>query len=151
MDHPVGPVEWVISDAPADPSHARSIRRALAQWLTATVFDDHARRDITLAVYEALANAVEHAYVRHPNTGTMTARAAYSHTRGVLQVSVTDHGRWRPSTPASTPMRGNGILLMNALSEDTSIDHTEEGTTVVMSFPVAVAPPFTSSVNEPLS
>lgn len=149
MDHPVGPVEWVISDAPADPSHARSIRCGLAQWLTATVFDDHARRDITLAVYEALANAVEHAYVGHPDTGTMTARATYSPTRGVLQVSVTDRGRWRPSTP--TPMRGNGIPLMNALSEDTSIDHTEEGTTVVMSFPVAVAPPFTSSVNEPLS
>lgn len=130
--HEAGPVEWVISDAPADPSHASAIRRALAEWLSATAFTEQTRYDITLAVYEAVANAVEHAYRDRTVTGTMTVHAAYSAAQGALQVSVSDHGTWQQPTP--TPLRGNGIPLMTALSNDTSIDHTHRGTSVLMNW-----------------
>lgn len=131
------PAEWAISDVPADPSDAAAVRHAFAQWLAGIDVDTHARRDITLAVYEALANAVEHAYDRQETSGTMTIRAAYFEARGVLHVWVSDRGQWRPPTPS--PLRGNGIPLMNALSGDTVIDRTEHGTTVGMTFPVHAA------------
>lgn len=135
LSHRAGPVEWVISDAPADPSQAGAIRRALAEWLTTTAFTDQDRGDIALAVYEALANAAEHAYSTRPSSGTMTVHAAYSAIQGALEVSISDHGAWRPPVP--DPMRGNGIRLMTALSDGTSIDHTDHGTTVLMHWSVA--------------
>lgn len=123
-------MEWLVSDAPADPSQASAIRRAFAEWLSTTAFTERTRYDIALAVYEAMANAVEHAYRDRSAAGTMTVHAAYSTTQGELEVSISDHGTWQQPTP--TPMRGNGIPLMTALSHNTSIDHTDRGTTVLM-------------------
>lgn len=131
-NHPVGPVEWVVSEAPADPSQATAIRRALAEWLETTAFDELARYDIALVVYEAMANAVEHAYPTHSSASTMTVRAAYSEADGGLQIAVSDYGQWKEREP--DPLRGNGIPLMTRLSDDSSIQHTERGTTVLLNW-----------------
>jgi serine/threonine-protein kinase RsbW len=46
--------------APATTQNATALRRAFRQWVQTLVGDD-TTNDLTLAVYEALANAAEHA------------------------------------------------------------------------------------------
>ncbi len=124
------PVELVVSEVPAVASRITALRRALEAWLGATAFDARRTGDIVLAVYEAMANVVEHAYRQAAATGTITLRAAYSAADRVLQVAVIYHGQW--STTEPDPVRGNGIPLMTALCTTSSIDHTATGTSVLL-------------------
>lgn len=126
-----GPAELVISGVPADATRASALRRALAAWLEVTAFDRARITDIALATYEALANAVEHAY-RNVAAGTMTLRAVYSNTDRTLEVAVTDAGHWQ--APTVDPLRGNGLPLISALTQESAVEHTDSGTTVVMNW-----------------
>ncbi|SNT29910.1 Anti-sigma regulatory factor (Ser/Thr protein kinase) [Rhodococcoides kyotonense] len=120
----------MFSDVPADARAISGIRHALVGWLGITEFDDTRVADISLAVYEAMANTVEHAYSHTAAAGTLTLRAGYSSVERALQVVVLDHGRWQEDT--SDRLRGNGIPLMSALCDDVSVDHTDAGTSVLM-------------------
>jgi hypothetical protein len=62
--------------------------------------------DVTLAVYEALANAVEHAYHPHHPNPVMHLQARIDHTQ--LLITVTDHGCWAPSRRTRLPRPGVG-------------------------------------------
>lgn len=59
--------------------------------------------DIGLAVYEALANVIEHAYpagAAHPVFDLHVQCEV-----DMLTVVVADHGRWKPADPTLVPMR----------------------------------------------
>ena len=120
-----------MSGVPADARRAGTLRRVLATWLEVTAFDRVRIIDIALAAYEAMANAVEHAY-RNATAGTMSLRVVYSNTDRTLEVAVSDAGRWKASTP--DPVRGNGLPLISALCEAATVEHTDGGTTVVMNW-----------------
>lgn len=128
----VGPSEFVFLDVPAHGEAISGIRHALVGWLGITDFDDDRSADIALAVYEAMANVVEHAYRDMDTTGTLDLRAGYSTVERALQVVVVDHGVWQ--RPAPNPMRGNGIPLMTALCDGVSIGHSDAGTSVLMNW-----------------
>lgn len=93
--------------------------------------------DVLLAVYEALANAAEHAYV---TSGSVELGAHYDVVSETLFVVVHDYGRWQPpSTGTQTEMgrhniRGRGIPLMRALSDDTAVAAGPHGTTVALTW-----------------
>ncbi|NIL74809.1 hypothetical protein RhoFasB10_00901 [Rhodococcus sp. B10] len=129
------PLELVIADVPATPSRAGAVRHAVASWLDAAAIDSSRRPDVELAVYEALANTVEHAYRDFDVPGTFTVRAAFSALEQTLEVAVVDHGRWRPPTP--NPMRGNGLPLISAVTSVSSVAPSSEGTSVVMRWDAA--------------
>lgn len=120
--------ELVIAKITADARRVGAVRRALQSWLEATTFDPARIGDVALAVYEALANTVEHAYAG--TCGTFTVRAGYMPTEHLLAVAVIDHGHWQSPTPK--PLRGNGLRLATVLSDDVNIEHGAEGTTVLM-------------------
>jgi anti-sigma regulatory factor (Ser/Thr protein kinase) len=91
--------------------------------------------DVLLAVNEALANAVEHAYAGTSGNVDLTVR--YDVGRDVLTATVEDYGHWRP--PDNTvdqrhSRRGRGLVLMRALAEDTAIESTERGTRVSLTW-----------------
>ncbi len=117
---------------PADPRHAAQTRDEFTRWLgSGFVLDPCRSGDLALATYEALANAVEFAYVSMGLTGTMSIRASYDPIESTLSVTVADRGLWRTATP--TPgdrTRGRGIALMQALSDRASIKTSTYGTTV---------------------
>lgn len=93
------------------------------------------RSDLTLAVYEALANAAEHAYPAGSEIGSMDLDAEYDTDHDTLRVVVGDHGLWRRSSGgAGSPARGRGIRLISALADDTTIDTTAQGTSVRMTW-----------------
>jgi serine/threonine-protein kinase RsbW len=116
----------------ADPRTAARTRDEFASWLRGAFDIDRERAgDLVLAIYEALANTAEFAYLSAGLTGTMDVRASYDPMEAALLVTVADRGQWR--TAASTPgdrSRGRGIALMKALSDRASIQTSTGGTTV---------------------
>ena len=79
-----------------------------------------------LAVWEACANAIEHAYIdMEPSEVRVDMRE--SDTGGVL-VEVRDFGRFR--YVASSDDRGRGTRIMQALTSDFSRESTSSGTVV---------------------
>ena len=108
------------------PAHADALARMrplLRRWLRHWGADEDAIYDITVAVTEASANAVEHAYA--PGKATFEVEA--SHTDGLITVVIRDRGQWRD--PRGTN-RGRGLMMMRALMEEVDVAHSEDGTTV---------------------
>jgi anti-sigma regulatory factor (Ser/Thr protein kinase) len=97
------------------------LRRWLGRW-GATADEVY---DITVAVQEAAANAVEHAYA--PGDGAFEVDA--DHEDGLVTVVVRDRGHWRPPRGRH---RGRGLPMMQALMEDVDVRHSDNGTTVVL-------------------
>lgn len=120
----------------ADPSGATHARVELTHWLDShfTLGADRSS-DVVLAVYEALANAVEAAI---GNDATFDVHANYDGEHRTLTVTVTDHGEWRSaalvSHPAPSLHRGRGIPLMRALADHTRIDTDDRGTAVALTW-----------------
>lgn len=116
-------------DATATERNATTLRRALQDWLAVDVPAD-AAHDAALMAYEALANAVEHAYpwwLTGPRPLLLRARRTPDH----VLITVADQGRWREPDPDRTSADGGrGLTLMHALSRQTHIERSDTGTTV---------------------
>jgi anti-anti-sigma factor len=103
---------------PPDPRRLAGVRRAVAAWAVAAGLTDEVTDDLQLALGEALANAVEHAY-RGSGDGECSYRVAREADGGV-RVEVRDSGTWRPP-PADKGFRGRGLELIAALGEDVEV------------------------------
>lgn len=104
-----------------------TLRRELRDWLLQGEIDGEDVLAAEIAVGEATANAVEHAYAGR-EAGPVTLTAELDHT-GTLRLSVADAGRWRP--PAEDPEgRGRGLLLMQAAMDSVRVRHGATGTTI---------------------
>jgi anti-sigma regulatory factor (Ser/Thr protein kinase) len=110
------------------------IRKALSAFLSALDLEPVVREDILVAVGEALANSVEHAYPDDPGTVELHVRA---HDESTLMVDVLDRGRFHEREPVAA--RGFGLRIMRAIARTVRID-TDGGTRISMIFD-ASAPP----------
>ncbi|CAN3127104.1 ATP-binding protein [Mycobacterium sp. smrl_JER01] len=119
----------------ATATEAAHLRRRIGEWLSDRGVPDVQRNDILMAVNEALANCVDHAYTDHPAAGPMTVRADFEPATQSLSVCVTDHGSWRPpSAPRPNDPRGRGVALMHALTDHCTISGRRDGTTVCLDY-----------------
>ncbi|QFZ18266.1 SpoIIE family protein phosphatase [Saccharothrix syringae] len=113
-------------EVPAVPDALADMRREVRAWAAlAGVSTDHLC-DVQLALGEAAANAVDHAYPDGPG------RFDYLLDRtagGDVRVVVRDRGRWRPE-PADKGHRGRGIGIIRELGADVVFDRGPAGTTV---------------------
>jgi anti-sigma regulatory factor (Ser/Thr protein kinase) len=116
--------------APARPEEIGSLRHALSDWLAGAGAGRDEVDEVSLAVDEALTNAVEHAY-RKGEEGTLAVRARRDRD-GVLAVTVRDfgHGDWQ--APPARPGRGCGIGLMQRLMDSVEVSWTPKGTEIVL-------------------
>lgn len=116
---------------------AARARRDFTDWLAIDVTGDQ-RDDIVLAVYEALANAAEHAYAEHSDTVGMMSLTAH---RGptLLRVTVADRGHWRTGTGG--PFRSRGLLLMRRLMSHVDLTSDDHGTVVYLYAAILVPHP----------
>lgn len=88
--------------------------------------------DLGLAVYEALANAAEHAYPPdHPNP-VIRLHARLDVDR--VQITISDHGAWSP--PGEPGYRGRGLAMMRHLATHVDVDSSPQGTTVHLNAPL---------------
>jgi anti-sigma regulatory factor (Ser/Thr protein kinase) len=112
---------------PAEPHVLSPLRRTLRQWMTALGGGEAEVYDVLVAVTEAAANAIEHAYGPVDASFDVEAEAT-----GDVEVTVVirDQGRWRPPRGHN---RGRGTLLMQELMDHFEVATSEEGTEVRMS------------------
>ncbi|WP_229401134.1 SpoIIE family protein phosphatase [Micromonospora okii] len=110
---------------PADPTRLSVLRKRLEDFLTAHRVGETDLFDLTVAISEAAANAIEHPVdPAEPTIGVEVTIA----DRTVV-ATVRDSGRWRESTGAG--FRGRGLSLIRALG-DLTVNHTEQGTELTL-------------------
>jgi anti-sigma regulatory factor (Ser/Thr protein kinase)/putative methionine-R-sulfoxide reductase with GAF domain len=110
---------------PAQPKTLAHVRRVLRRWLVNRGADEVDVAEVTIAVSEACANAIEHAYSPAPASFELDATGA----NGEVTVAIRDGGRWRPPRGSN---RGRGLSIMVAAMDDVQIDRTDTGTQVIM-------------------
>jgi serine phosphatase RsbU (regulator of sigma subunit)/putative methionine-R-sulfoxide reductase with GAF domain/anti-sigma regulatory factor (Ser/Thr protein kinase) len=110
---------------PADAETLAAMRPLLRRWLARWGAGDDEIYDIIVAVQEASANAVEHAYA--PGSAVFEVEA--THDRGLITFVIRDRGQWR--APRGTH-RGRGLAMMRALMETVDVTHDDAGTVVIL-------------------
>jgi anti-sigma regulatory factor (Ser/Thr protein kinase) len=130
---PVGTRRLAL-ELPAEPASLATLRRSLGRYLAALGVEADDAFAITVAVGEAAANAVEHAYGPAASTFSVEAIAGEDE----LCVTVRDRGRWR--APRGTG-RGRGLTLMKELTGSAEVSHSNEGTEVRLVCPLRGAVP----------
>jgi anti-sigma regulatory factor (Ser/Thr protein kinase) len=120
----------LITRFAAAPKHVADARRAVAEYARAHgVADVHA---VTLAVSEAVSNAVVHAYTTVESGGDVEV-AARRHPDDGLEVVVSDHGQGMKPRPDS-PGTGLGLPLIARLAERFEIEPRQGGGTRLRMF-----------------
>jgi anti-sigma regulatory factor (Ser/Thr protein kinase) len=112
-------------ELPAEAGILARLRHQLGHWLRAEGLDREVTTEIMIAVSEAGANAVEHAY--GPGRGSFEVRAARA--GDTIEVTVRDRGRWREPRGEN---RGRGLKIMRAAMDSLDVRATEDGTEIVM-------------------
>ena len=124
------PVPTLLEHGCSVEADAAVLRRRFHAWISLLTDPDTAD-DLTLAVYEALANVVDHAYGHEGVPGPMMLRAEVTDAAPTtVTVTVTDHGAWRTGTDPGT--RGRGLALVRGLTTEASVLSSPAGTTVRM-------------------
>ncbi|MGH3839421.1 MAG: ATP-binding protein [Pseudonocardiaceae bacterium] len=111
------------AEAVATVHNATALRHQFRDWL-ALDLPTNVVGDLVLAVYEAIANAAEHAYADRPGSVQLEAHRAADH----ILIAVSDQGRWR--TPTGDGFRGRGIHLMRLLTQNIHTRCDNRGTVV---------------------
>ncbi len=117
-----GPLDLRV---PADPEALAGLRAAVRRWLAATPASEAEAQNLLVAIGEATANAVEHAY--GPEGGPVEVRLEL--VDSTLVARVVDRGDWRP---ARGEHRGRGAMLMRGLCDEVDIEQGQSGTTVTL-------------------
>ncbi len=133
-----GRIAFVHRSWPADPAQLSVIRRELAGWLAPLALGDDETADVVLAVDEAAANAVRHAY--GPGGSGVVELTLWTEP-GTLCVEVVDHGSWRPPlappSAGDTADSGRGIPLMSSMADAVLIHYDARGSRVLLRHRVA--------------
>lgn len=120
----------VMLTLPAVPASAARVRSELKEFFGELGLSEERIFDLQLAVGEAVANAIEHAYDgAQPAIFSVHARRV----DGRLRIDVLDQGRWRDGvrTPRGVlSERGRGVGLMRALCDEVRIERTLVGTRI---------------------
>jgi anti-sigma regulatory factor (Ser/Thr protein kinase) len=121
----------------AVPIAVPAARQRVRRWLDTLGWPVERAEDIELAVNEAIANVVDHAYPPDArDTATLHAWVSVdprTRERRVV-VAVTDRGRWaayQPDSP-SPAARGHGLVMMSGCMAELHIQRSAAGTTVIM-------------------
>jgi anti-sigma regulatory factor (Ser/Thr protein kinase)/putative methionine-R-sulfoxide reductase with GAF domain len=116
------PLELAV---PAVASSLRDIRAAAKRWLTTIDARPEDVMDVLLAVGEATSNVVEHAY--GPRGGVVHVRLELQ--RPDVVVTVRDTGHWRSPRGDN---RGRGTHIIQAVTDEVTIDRRSNGTELVI-------------------
>jgi anti-sigma regulatory factor (Ser/Thr protein kinase) len=112
-------------EVPAEAGQLATVRHLIRRWVAAKGGTDDDCAAFAIAVTEACANSVEHAY--GPGDATIDLRAEL--TDGEATVTIRDRGGWREPRGGD---RGRGIPVMKEFMDDVDIETGEQGTTVAM-------------------
>jgi serine/threonine-protein kinase RsbW len=129
-----GRIEFVHRSWPADPTQLAVIRHELTNWLAPLRLTEEETADVVLAVDEAAANAVLHAYGPKESGAvelTLWTEHGPEEADATLSIEIVDHGHWRPPTEP-TVGGGRGIPLMSNVVESVLIHYDDRGSRVLL-------------------
>jgi anti-sigma regulatory factor (Ser/Thr protein kinase) len=118
------------------PEDLRGLRTDLVSWVRATAGTPEGPaladrlEDVASALYEALANVVDHAYPADGGPVRVVARLDLE-GHPWLEIEVTDRGAWRPA-PADPGHRGRGLTLLAGTADGHDVRHDPAGTRVLL-------------------
>jgi anti-sigma regulatory factor (Ser/Thr protein kinase) len=121
----------------ADTAAPSRVRRRFRRWLDGLGWPRDQRDDILMAVDEATANVVDHAYPgRRAGPVHIVARLLAGGLRGHrhVEIAVRDWGRWQP-VPADRGYRGRGLAMMKAFMHRVDLRCRDDGTEVLLRSP----------------
>ncbi|WP_433503513.1 ATP-binding SpoIIE family protein phosphatase [Pseudonocardia halophobica] len=110
---------------PAEPRSLRSVRQSLRAYLGSVGATPEEISDLVLAIGEACANVVEHAY--GPGGGLLEVHLEMHGRR--VSATIRDTGAWREARGVN---RGRGTALMHGLVDEVHVDRDATGTRVVL-------------------
>jgi serine phosphatase RsbU (regulator of sigma subunit)/anti-sigma regulatory factor (Ser/Thr protein kinase) len=119
----VGLDELLDVEIPARSAQLMTARHLIRRWVEANNGTDDDCAAFAIAVSEACANSIEHAY--GPQDSTVQLRASL--VDGVATVTIRDHGEWQEPRGGN---RGRGIPIMREFMDEVEIERSEDGTTV---------------------
>ncbi|ODU02947.1 MAG: hypothetical protein ABS81_15965 [Pseudonocardia sp. SCN 72-86] len=129
------PATELALEVSSDPALLAPMRRSVVAWARALGLAEETVADLQLAVGEAAANGVEHAYPADAaGLVEITLRLRRRRGRRVVAVRVCDHGSWR-RPPADPGYRGRGIEMIRAVANEVAISPGPGGTEVTFSLP----------------
>jgi GAF domain-containing protein/anti-sigma regulatory factor (Ser/Thr protein kinase) len=109
----------------AEPNMLARVRRLLRRWLHERGATSPTVAEITLAVNEAAANAIEHAYPPGPAKFWVDA----TRTADAVTITVRDTGQWRPARGEN---RGRGLTIIESAMDEVEVSTSATGTEIVM-------------------
>jgi serine phosphatase RsbU (regulator of sigma subunit)/anti-sigma regulatory factor (Ser/Thr protein kinase) len=113
-------LEW-----PARPTMLARVRQQIERWSALQGLDRTVATEVIIAVNEACANAIEHAY--GPGRGTFAVHA--ERVEDWIEVRVSDTGQWRSPRHEA---RGRGLSIMRAAMDKLDVRAADDGTEVIM-------------------
>jgi anti-sigma regulatory factor (Ser/Thr protein kinase) len=114
-----------LLQVPAEPRMLAPLRQTLRRWLREIDAAPPVANDILIACGEVCANVIQHAY--GAKEGLLEIGLDLSD--GTAEVTVRDHGCWRPSSGIHG---GHGLPLIRELMESVEVRSGPEGTVVRM-------------------
>ena len=108
---------------PRHPVSVSLARHALRRWLEELDLEPGEVDDLTLALSEACANAVEHAHGTRREAVEVEVRMEAAE----LLLTVRDYGQWREEREGSTE-RGRGLDLMRSVLDSVEVARGADGT-----------------------
>jgi PAS domain S-box-containing protein len=121
---------------PARPELLAEVRNEMRSWMVRWGIDESVRHDVLLAVGEAAANSIEHAYA--PDEPGEVHIELSLHPDGAIAASVSDAGRWREAAPADAHHRGRGLPIIRRIAGDVECSTGPNGTVTSFKVPCAV-------------
>jgi anti-sigma regulatory factor (Ser/Thr protein kinase)/putative methionine-R-sulfoxide reductase with GAF domain len=115
-------------ELPAHPSVLSGARHILRRWLQSRGADEATATQVILAVNEACANAIEHAYPPGPAVFVLNA----SEASGEVTIAVRDRGRWRESGESGEAGTRRGVRIIRNAMDTVDITRSPRGTEVLM-------------------
>lgn len=120
-----------VRSIPASGDQLAPLRADVRSWLDRHDVGEAIRHDVLLAIGEACANAVEHAYVDASGVGSI--EICLEIEGADLTAEISDHGSWR-DPGAAGGNRGRGTGIMRAITSRFDRRTSPTGTTVVCQF-----------------
>jgi PAS domain S-box-containing protein len=110
---------------PARASELAGMRAGVRDWLDGNNVSHEVINRLIIALGEAGANAVEHAF-RDAEPGQVTVLGQLHDDR--VEITISDTGVWKP--PQQSLDRGRGLQLMRAMTDKVTVVHPGTGTTL---------------------
>jgi serine/threonine-protein kinase RsbW len=114
-------VETLTVHLLAEPTTPSVVRARFRKWLEGHGWPADAVDDVILAVHEAVANVIDHAYPAE-YTGDVAVIATLLADGGQrrVRIIVRDRGRWR-SPPTDSGYRGRGLQMVRTCMDDVEV------------------------------